>query len=288
MIAASLRAMRPWQWIKNAFVLAPLIFSLNLLQLDLLIRAVVAFVSFCAAASAVYLYNDLRDIKADKLHPTKRHRPIASGDVSQKLALRLSVSLAIGAIAVAIALAPAVGAIVAGYLVLNIAYTHVFKKMAYLDVACIATGFVLRVLSGAYAINVPASNWLLLCTALLSLFLGFGKRAHEVKQLGETTRSSLRGYSLASLRVLLLILGLGAVAAYGGYVRDPDVMRLFSTEKLFWSVPFCLVGICLFLNHTLFSKSESPPTEAMLRDPLFILNLIAWGSCVILLIYRPL
>ncbi len=288
---AVLRTLRPKQWVKNFFVLAALVFSKHLLDPAFALRALGAFAIFCALSGAVYAFNDLLDVESDRKHPIKRNRPIASGELGETAALWLSILLAVGALAASAALAPMLALVAGGYLLNNLAYTLYLKRIAYLDVLMIGVGFCLRVLAGGFAIDVPVSSWLLACTALLACFLGFGKRAHEVlaaEHAGRAprdTRVALGGYSMATLRFTLLILCIGTCAAYALYTRDAQTIAFFQTDQLLWTLPFCIIGIARFLQIALWMKTPESPTDAILRDWPFLLNLGAWAVSVIVIIY---
>jgi decaprenyl-phosphate phosphoribosyltransferase len=289
--SALVRTLRPQQWVKNLFVAAPLVFSRNLLEAAFAWRTAAAVAIFCALSGAVYAFNDVRDVESDRAHPTKRNRPIASGALSTRAALIASALLASVALGAAFALTPLLAAVAAAYLANNLAYTLRLKQVAFLDVLMIAAGFLLRVYAGAVAIDVPASRWLLICTGSLALFLGLGKRAHELawaQQQPETatTRAALAGYSLRVLRPLMIGLGLLTCAAYVGYARSPHTIAFFGTERLMWTAPFPLIGIARFLTLALWRPKAESPTEAMLRDPFFIANIIAWGIAVVAIVYR--
>lgn len=288
---AVLRTLRPKQWVKNLFVLAALVFSKHLLDPAFAIRAGIAFAVFCALSGAVYAFNDLRDVDADRKHPVKRDRPIAAGHLSERSALTLSLTLAISALAAAILLSPMLALVAAAYLVNNLAYTLYLKRIAYLDVFMIAFGFLMRVLAGGFAIGVPVSMWLLACTALLACFLGFGKRAHELSQAQQhetdprETRVALGGYNLNALRFTLVLLAIGTCAAYALYTRDATTVTFFDTDQLLWTLPFCIFGIARFLYIALWTQLEESPTDAILRDWPFLLNICAWAGSVFSIIY---
>src|SRR5262245_8412683 len=180
---AMVLALRPRQWAKNVFVFAALVFAGRLTDTESLARVGLAFVIFCLLSSAVYLINDVRDREADRLHPTKRHRPIAAGEISPQLAVAVAVVLAIGSLSAAFTLERGFGQVAAGYFVLNLAYSFGLKRVVILDVMIVATGFLLRALAGALVIDVAISRWLVMCTGLLALFLGFVKRRQEVAAL---------------------------------------------------------------------------------------------------------
>jgi 4-hydroxybenzoate polyprenyltransferase len=277
--------------VKNGFVLAPLVFSRHLLDASYGLRAVAAALAFCALSGAVYAFNDVRDIDADRAHPRKRFRPVAAGTLSQPAALSWAAVLAVGALLGMLLLDWRAAATAALYLAVNLAYSLRLKEVAFLDVSLIGAGFLLRVLAGAYAISVPASAWLLACTGLLAVMLGLGKRAHELswsqragRPSGET-RAALAGYRLPMVRVAMLVLAAATCLVYVLYTRDPSTIRFFKTDQLIWTSPFPVVGITRFLTLTLWRPSDDSPTEAMLRDPLFLLNLAAWGGVVVFILY---
>src|SRR5688500_9261528 len=173
MLRGLLKTMRPHQWVKNLFVLAPLIFAKELFALPMVLRVAIGFVAFCLLASSVYVINDLADVELDRAHPIKKNRPIASGRVSERAAKVTAFVLVLVALGSAIVLEWQFAAAGVAYLVLNIAYTNALKRVAYVDVLCIALGFELRVLAGAFAAKVPPSVYLLVVTFLLATFLGF-------------------------------------------------------------------------------------------------------------------
>jgi len=280
--------LRPRQWVKNAFVLAPLVFSKHLFDGTYAARAVIAAAAFCALSGAVYAFNDLRDTEQDRAHPLKRHRPIASGALSESAALITAGTLAAAALATCAALALELLAIAGAYATINLAYSFGLKRVAFLDVLMIAAGFLLRVVGGAYAIDVPVSPWLLACTALLATMLGFGKRAHELHLAGgdaTSTRAALAGYSIGVLRWAMYALAAATIAAYALYTQDHRTVQFFGTRQLVWTVPFCILGIVRFLQHALWRPRQHSPTEAILRDVAFMANLLLWGAVVLLIIY---
>src|SRR5690606_29625991 len=193
-IRGLIRTIRPHQWVKNVFVLAPLVFATKLFDPELLTHAALAFFSFCLLAGAVYTINDLADVEADGLHPVKRHRPIASGRVPEGVARWFAYVLVAISLAAGYAVSPGFALVAAAYFGLNVAYTMRLKHVAYVDVACISAGFVLRVLGGGFATRIEVSWYLFVCTALLALFLGFGKRRHEL-----TTASAKAGKQRVAL-----------------------------------------------------------------------------------------
>ncbi len=290
MIVALVKTLRPHQWVKNVFVGAPLVFARHLEDPAYVVRAAVCVVAFCLLSGAVYAFNDVRDVEADRAHPTKRRRPIASGALSERAALTASGAFAVFSIAACSALHWDCGVYAVLYLAQNIAYSVRLKHIAFVDVTLIASGFLLRVLAGAAAIDVPASRWLLLCTALLALFVGLGKRAHELAWAERTggakvTRAALAGYRIPVVRVAMLVLGAVTCAAYVGYTLDPHPIEMFATDRLVYSSPFVALGIVRFLFLALWYPKDEPPTEAMLKDPWFLLDLAGATAVVLYIIY---
>jgi decaprenyl-phosphate phosphoribosyltransferase len=289
---ALVRTLRPHQWVKNLFVLAALVFSKHLFSLDMATRALIAAACFCALSGAVYAFNDVRDVEADRQHPTKRFRPIAAGALSERTALIAAALLAAGALAASALLTWQLTVVAATYLVVNLAYTLRLKQVAFLDAALIAAGFLLRVEAGAVAIDVPASPWILAVTGLLALFLAFGKRAHELSWAQSSggsvagTRAALAGYRVDVLRWAMLLLGGATFAGYVLYTLDPHTIQYFGTRELVWTAPFPAIGIARFLWITLVRPREDSPTEAMLRDAPFLLNLGAWAAAILFVLYR--
>lgn len=282
--------LRPHQWVKNLFVAAALVFSRNLGDLALTARTALAVLAFCALSGAVYAFNDVRDVEADREHPTKRRRPIASGALSPRTALLWAAALAAAALAGGAMLGAWVALYAGAYLAQNIAYSIKLKHVAFVDVALIAAGFLLRVLAGAAAISVPVSGWLLVCTALISIFLGFGKRAHELawaERHGKATatRAALAGYRLPVLRASMYVLAVTTVLAYVVYTLDPHTASYFGTTRLVWSAPFVAGGIVRYLSLALWRPRDASPTEAMLRDGWFIADAVGAAVVVLLAIY---
>jgi 4-hydroxybenzoate polyprenyltransferase len=279
--------MRPRQWVKQLFVLAPLVFAKELFAPKPVVGAVVGFFAFSLLASAVYVLNDLVDVEADRAHPIKKSRPIASGVVSVVAAKRAFVVLVLVALGLGVGLAWQFAVAAATYLVLNLAYSFRLKQVAYVDVLCIAAGFELRVVAGSYAAGVPPSAYLLVVTCLLALFLGFGKRMHElVSQGGEVkTRSVLAQYSRRTLTALLYLTALATTATYAIYTLDPLTRAAFGTNYLVVTTAFTLFGVLRFLHLVRRDVKSDSPTEEMLRDKPFLANLLLWVVAVVAVIY---
>jgi decaprenyl-phosphate phosphoribosyltransferase len=288
MIVPLLKASRPHQWIKNLFVAAPLVFARRIDDTQADVRAVIAVACFCLLSSAVYLLNDLVDIERDRAHPVKRHRPIASGTLSIPAARAAALAFAVTAITVSAVLSYQLALVATSYVVLNLAYSFWLKRIPFLDVGCISLGFLLRVLGGAYAISVEPSGWLLVCTVLLAAFLGFGKRAHELRTAGDnraTQRLVLDRYPPGVLRKLLVLLAALTIATYAAYTQSPHAQMFFRTRRLAFTIPFVAIGVLRFLRITSAKDDAESPTDSMLRDRLFVLNLLVYVVAIVLIIY---
>ena len=284
------RTLRPQQWVKNVFVAAPLVFAQHLTEPAYLWRTAAAVLAFCLLSGAVYAFNDVRDVDADRAHPKKKHRPIAAGKLSERAALISAAVLAVVALGGCLLINWKLAVFASIYLVQNIAYSLKLKQIAFLDVGIIASGFLLRVLAGAAAISVPASGWVLICTALLATFFGFGKRAHELAwalRSGDpkSTRAALAGYSLAPLRIAMYVLAAATCATYVAYTLDAHTMVMFGSERLVISAPFVAFGVLRFLYLALWRPKDDSPTEAMIKDPWFLLAVAGALAAILYAIY---
>ena len=299
-LGALIKTLRPHQWVKNVFVLAPIFFHKDVflhtplgpaLNLTVTGRAMAATGVFCLLAGAVYTINDLLDVEADRVHPIKRDRPIASGRVSEKAARAMAVALVAVSIGLAYWLAPALALVALVYFGENLAYSFKLKKVAFLDVGLIAFGFVLRVLAGGIATDVHVSGYMLACTALLALFLGFGKRRHEVAlENAGKQRAALEAYTARSLTVALAATGSATALTYVAYTLDPTTRAAFNSNYLWLTAPFMAFGILRFL--LLVSgragrglRAESP-TQEMLRDVPFVLNIVVYSIVMMAIVYQ--
>ncbi len=299
-LAGLLKTLRPHQWVKNLFVLAPMFFHKDVflataqgpaLNLGVAGRALSASAVFCLLAGAVYTINDLVDVSADRIHPIKRRRPVASGLVPVALAKAMALILVTVSLAMAYVLAPALALVAAVYFIENVAYSFWLKKMAFLDVALIAFGFVLRVFAGGIATGVHVSGYMSACTALLALFLGFGKRRHELALDGAgRQRAALEAYTPRSLNLALAVTGTATLVTYVAYTLDPLTRAFFNSNYLWLTAPFTAFGVIRFL--WLVSgragrgiRAESP-TQEMLRDVPFVLNLVLWVVVVVAIVYK--
>ena len=280
---------RPGEWIKNAVLFAALFYSKNLLNAELLWKSVMAFVLFCVATSGVYLINDICDRDSDNKHPQKSGRPIASGALPVAVALPVAICLLAAAIIGAFLLSLPFGLVTFGYVVLNIAYSNWLKHMVILDVFSIAAGFVLRVVAGAVVINVEMSHWLLICTMLLALFLGFSKRRYELVVLANDAtlhRRVLAEYNPTFLDMMIGIVTSATVIGYALYTISNETIQRFHTDQLLLTVPFVLYGIFRYLYLVYHKNHGGDPSRALLTDVPLLANIVLWGLVCGLIIYR--
>ena len=288
MIRPLVRSLRPTQWAKNLFVLAPAVFGGLLLDERVALRVALALLAFCFASSSVYLVNDLRDREEDRRHPLKRFRPLAAGTLPVPAAVVAIVVLAGAAAAISARLGLSFALILGGYLLLNLLYTLRLKHMVILDVMSISMGFVLRVEAGGVAAGVEVSRWLFLCTTFLALFLAFSKRRHEITLLAGAAagqRRVLDQYSPAFLDQMINVVTASSVVSYALYAVAPETVQKYNTYNLVYTIPMVLYGIFRYLYLMYQQPGERNPTEAILRDPPFLINMMLWGLAVFWIVY---
>jgi 4-hydroxybenzoate polyprenyltransferase len=287
--AELLKLLRPYQWIKNGFVFVGLLFGDVGSDSSLRASVLLAAAGFCLMSSCVYILNDILDRKADRAHPAKRKRPLASGTVGVKEALALAsvcgvAGLALGAMASAI-----VVGILSAYLVLNLAYSAGLKNVVILDVFIIAAGFMLRIFAGTWGVSIAPSHWLLLCGLLLTIFLGFAKRRAELMTSagdspgGVSQRPVLYDYSPVLLDTLMAISAAGTVVSYSLYTVSPDIIALHHTDKLIYTLPFVLYGIFRYI-YLLHQRGGEDPASTLLTDAHLLVVGALWLAVTIWLI----
>lgn len=289
-LRALLVSLRPHQWTKNLLVFGGLIFSRSLFDLPAVVISLEAFVAFCLASSGVYLVNDLRDRAHDRLHPVKRFRPLASGALHSAVAGFALVLLFVSAFAIALAIRRSFAAVLAAYVVLNFGYSLGLKRVVILDVMLLATGFVLRAVGGAVAIGVTASPWLFLCTLILAVYVGLGKRRHELTLLqseAHAHRPSLEGYSEQLLDLMMAISGGAAILAYALYTMADATVARFGGSQLILTVPFVLFGVFRYLVLVLKRQKDGDPATLLLTDLPSLVNVVLWTGLTCLLVYAP-
>ncbi|WP_298640074.1 decaprenyl-phosphate phosphoribosyltransferase [uncultured Prevotella sp.] len=285
------RVIRPQQWIKNVFVLVPLFFGGSLLDTTDIIAAVTAAMAFCFISSSIYCLNDIIDVEDDRRHPTKCHRPIAAGKISVAQAyvmMALMVALSFGSVAMLGGYALGVGAVVGLYLLMNVAYCLVLKRYAILDVCTIAFGFVLRLFAGGIATGIGLSNWIVLMTFLLTLFLSFAKRRDDVlkmNQTGHAPRKNTSRYNLDFINQAITITATVTLVCYVMYTVSPEVEQRIGTRYLYLTTVFVIIGILRYLQLTLVDNKSGDPTKAMLHDRVLQAVVLLWFLAYLLIIY---
>ncbi len=288
MLRYVIASMRPQQWIKNLFLFAALIFSENLFNSYDIFLTVVGFFVFSFTASGIYLFNDITDLEKDKLHPTKSQRPLPSGKLSTSTASLVSMFLMAFGIVAAFFLTIGFGIVLLLYSVINVLYSLKLKDIVILDVMTISAGFVLRVIGGAILINVPTSEWLIICTILLSLFLGFSKRRHEIMILendANSHRSVLEHYSPYFLDQMIGIVTASTVMSYALYTISEETVKKFGTSHLIYTVPFVLYGIFRYLYLVHKKEEGGNPTKLAVTDRPLMVNVILWILVTSYIIY---
>jgi len=281
-------SMRPKQWVKNLFVFAGLIFSRNLMDPHLLMKVTLGFALFSVMASSIYLFNDIRDIGNDRNHRDKHKRPIASGILKISTAYIVSIALAIVSLVSAFWLNPKFFFILAIYGVVNAAYSIRLKQMVIIDIMIIAFGFVLRVLAGTVLTGVSPSDWLIICTTTISLFLGFSKRRQELVLAGDNAgdqRLVLENYSLPFLDQMIAVVTGCTVISYALYTVSSETVTRFGTRNLVLTIPFVLYGIFRYLYLVYQKVSGENPTEMIMKDVPSIVNVVLWFVVVVIVIY---
>jgi 4-hydroxybenzoate polyprenyltransferase len=274
-----IKLLRPGQWVKNAFVAAPLLFARQYHDADQCLRTLTAAAGFCLASSAVYIFNDLCDRAEDQQHPTKKNRPIASEAVTVPCAAIMAIVL------VGLSLAPAF--IVSSrylycvilYLAISFAYSMGIKHIAILDVMTIAGGFVLRIFAGSFAVDVPTSHWLVLCTIMVATFLGFAKRRSELVSLKENsvnTRTVLQDYSVKFLDQVIAMVTGATIICYALYTVDARTLAQLGTHSMLLTVPCVMYGMFRYIYLAYHRGEGEDPTQMMLTDIPMLVNLVVW------------
>ena len=282
-----LQLMRPKHWTKNIFLFAALVFGQKLTDPAAVSRAVGGFICFCLAASAVYIFNDIIDRQADRLHPEKRNRPLAAGTVGLGLAVVTAVLCAAAALAGGLVLGRNFAAVVLAYIALVVVYTLFLKRVLILDCIVISVGFCLRAIAGAEAVGVFISPWLVVCTFALCLFLAFSKRYAELARLGqdgESFRRTLAGYTPDLLAHMVDVTSGLAMVCFLLYAMDERTLRLFGTNNLVYTTPFVLY--CVFRFSASMQKGVySDPVQLILGDRPFQVGFVLWVLACIAIVY---
>lgn len=271
--------MRPRQWTKNIFVFFGLLFSPATPDTSQVLMVCLAAVVFSLGASGVYVLNDLADRESDRNHPQKRSRPLAAGTVSAGAATRLLAGLWLVGFVLAYFVSPIMVILLAGYIGLNLGYSHGLKHIIYVDVAVLASGYVLRILAGTLAVGSPPTGWLLFSTTALALFLGFTKRRVELAKFvsdGAGYRRVLQRYSLATLNRAVWFSALSVALSYTLYTLSPGVRQVHGWWDLTLTAPFVIGGVGRYLFLQYGRQKGDDPTRDILRDPYMVLSVLGW------------
>jgi 4-hydroxybenzoate polyprenyltransferase len=286
-LRAVIVSLRPHQWTKNLVVFAALALSKHLFETDPLLRTLLAFALFCGLSGTVYLFNDVADVEGDRLHPRKRLRPVASGALSVRSATALAVVLGLACLALSLALGRGFASCALAYLALNLLYSFELKHVVIVDVLAVSLGFVIRAVAGAVAIAVQISDWLLICTLLLALFLTLSKRRHELTSLNDSAghRQILAEYSPYLLDQMVNVVTASCVTAYAFYTTAQETREKFQTDRLAWTIPFVLYGIFRYLYLVHQKEQGGSPTDVLLTDRPLLLAVALWAVAIVLIVY---
>ena len=277
------------QWVKNLFLFAPLVFSKHLFQQDYFIREVEAFFIFCLLSSSVYVINDITDREVDRQHPVKKFRPLAAGTLSVPAAVALAALLLILAGIFSMRFPASFQFVGALYFILNLAYSFGLKRVILLDLFVVAAGFMIRVLAGAYALDVGTSNWLVLCTLFVSLFLATSKRRGELvlsqNTEGYAGRAVLKEYDVPSIDQIMTVAASGMAISYALYTVSDRTVTMFGTENLIFTTVFVLFGIFRYFVLMKKNPTEDNPVRLLLQDGVMVTNIAAWFLTCVVIIY---
>ena len=288
MIKAVLVSLRPHQWTKNLVVFAALALSKHLFQTGPFLDTLLAFGLFCGLSGTVYLLNDVADVEGDRLHPRKRLRPIASGALSPRAASAIAVVLGLACLALSLRLGVPFAECALVYLFLNLLYSFELKHVVIVDALAVSLGFVVRAVAGAVAIGVQISDWLLICTLLLALFLSLSKRRHELTSLNDTApdhRKILAEYSPYLLDQMISVVTASCLTAYAVYTTAEETVTKFKTHRLAWTIPFVIYGIFRYLYLVHQKEQGGSPTDILLTDRPLLVDVGLWAAAIILIVY---
>lgn len=288
MLKSIFKLLRPQQWIKNGVVLAGLIFAGQGTNQAYQIISLLTLAAFCCLSSSVYALNDIVDTDRDRQHPLKKNRPLAAGDLSITVAGTVGTILALGGLSLSYYIGLGLFYVALVYLVLNVLYTFWLKNIVIIDVMSIAAGFVLRALAGAVAINVEFSNWLLITTFVLALFLGLGKRRHELLFLendATSHRQILDKYSPYLLDQLIGVVTASTVITYLFYTLSAEVSEKLHTKYLYVTIPFVIYGIFRYLYLVHKEEKGGSPTTLLLADRPLLADVVLWLASIVVILY---
>jgi len=290
-----IKLLRPYQWLKNLFVFAPVFFNGSVLDIDYLLPSFMVFFSFCMAASSIYCFNDIYDAETDRIHPIKRNRPIASGAVSKNMGYCLMIICLVLSIIMIFSFCwhsdsarIIIFTLILFYVLLNIAYCVWLKHKAIVDVFIIAMGFVIRIYAGGAATGIELTNWLVLMTFLLALFLAFAKRRDDVamyETTGKVVRDNITRYTLDYMNQVIGIIASVTMVCYIMYTVSPEVIDRFHSSKIYLTSVFVLAGIVRYLQVTMVDVKSGSPTKVLLHDKFIQSCVFGWILSFVLIIY---
>jgi 4-hydroxybenzoate polyprenyltransferase len=281
-------SLRPKHWVKNLFIFAGPFFSLKLFNLENITKLIFGFLCWCLITSAMYLFNDIIDRREDALHPDKKNRPITSGKLGIKIAYLFCALLSFISLTLAVRLNINFAVFIALYFLITVTYSLYLKHIFILDVMCIAAGFVFRVVSGAFLIQIGVSEWLIMCTFLLSSLLGFSKRQEEITALGENAvyhRKVLKEYDRGFLQYVPYVLVSSAILCYMLYTVSSEAIRKFGTKNLIYTTPFVIYGLLRYVYIAYEKNRGADPTQVLFQDVPTVINILLWILTVGLIIY---
>lgn len=285
-LAGLVRLLRPHQWVKNAFVAAPLFFTPARLDAAAAAQVGLGVLAFCAVSSAVYALNDAVDREADRAHPTKRFRPLAAGTVGLPAACGAMAMLLLLGLGLGLLLPVGFLAVLGLYLAINLGYSFGLKRLAIVDVMVIALGFVLRVYAGGALVAVRPTVWIIACTMLLALFLALAKRRDDlIRGLAGEHRGSLAGYNVRFLDTSIAMVLAALLVSYLIYTAAPENIERYHTDQLYLTVPFVIAGVLRYLQITLVEEGSGSPTQVLLTDRFLLLAVLGWIATFGWLIY---
>ena len=286
-----LKLIRIPQWIKNLFVFVPLVFSLNLFRGEYFLTSLLGFAAFCLTSSVIYIINDIADVEADRAHPRKKNRPIASGRISPKQGLLIALIFGIAAAVLCLFADINFALFLTLFFFINVLYSMKLKHIVLLDIFSIAAGFLIRVLAGAVIIQVVISSWLILTTMFISLFLAVMKRHSELEVVAEgssvETRKVLAFYSLNFADQIATVAAAGVIICYALYTVSERTITVFGTENLIYTTPFVVFGIFRYMFLVYMNKQGENTTQLLISDVQMIITVILYAAVTLLIIYGP-
>lgn len=288
MLKDYIKLLRPHQYLKNLLIFFPLIFAVKVTHVDLLLNALIAFIAFSLTASSIYIFNDIKDVEEDKVHPSKKNRPIAAGKIPVKNALIVMIILLCFGLGIATSLNITFLYILLGYFGMNILYSLKLKHIAIIDIIIISIGFVLRIFSGSVVVGVITTEWIIIMTFLLSMFLALAKRRDDVLLSTDSenkTRKNIDGYNLVFIDSSMMIMASIVIVAYILYTISPETATKFHSKYLYLTTLFVIAGIIRYMQITFVENKSGSPTNVLIKDKFLQVCILLWLSLFIALIY---